>query len=89
MTDPITATKMQRLFVSGEALAKFKSSVSQERIEAILKKSGTELITMIRGIGVHHVRIVGKQSVETVVKRLSAFQEVDYAEANALSHIDR
>jgi hypothetical protein len=88
-TDPTTATKMKRAFVSGEALVKFKPSVSQERIAAILKENGTELITMIQGIGVHHVRIVGKDTVETVVKNLSTFPEVEYAEPNALSRADQ
>jgi hypothetical protein len=88
-TDRPTVTKMKRGFVSGEVLVKFKPSVSQERMDAILKESGTELIKMIQGIGVHHVRIVGKESVETVVTRLSAFQEVEYAEPNLLSHIEQ
>ncbi|HSL03559.1 MAG TPA: hypothetical protein VK901_08485 [Nitrospiraceae bacterium] len=84
-TETTTVTAMKRAFVAGEALVKFKPSVSQERIDAILKESGTELMKMIQGIGVHHVRIVSKESVETVVKRLSAFQEVEYAEPNLLS----
>jgi subtilisin family serine protease len=86
-TDPTTATKMKRAFVSGEALVKFKPSVSQERIAAILNENGTELITMIQGIGVHHVRIVGKDTVETVVKNLSTFPEVEYAEPNYIHHV--
>lgn len=88
-TGTTTATKMKRPFVSGEALVKFKPSVSQERIAAILKENGTELITMIQGIGVHHIRIMGKDSVETVVKNLSTFQEIEYAEPNVLSRADQ
>ena len=88
-TETTTVTHMKRSFVPGEVLVKFKPSVSQERIDAILKESGTELITLIKGIGVHHVRIVSKESVETVVKRLSAFQEVEYAEPNLLSRTEQ
>ena len=88
-TESPTVTKMKREFVSGEALVKFKPSVSQERIDAVLKESGTELMKMIQGIGVHRVRIVSKESVETVVKRLSAFEEVEYAEPNLLSHTEQ
>jgi hypothetical protein len=88
-TETATVTKMKRGFVSGEVLVKFKPSVSQERIDVILKESGTEVMKMIQGIGVHHVRIVGKESVETVVTRLSAFQEVEYAEPNLLSHTEQ
>ena len=77
-----TVREMAQPFVPGEALVKFKPSVSQERIDAILKESGTELIAEIKGIGVHHVRIVGQESVESVVKKLSTFQEVEFAEPN-------
>ena len=82
MAENSTVNTMVQPFVPGEALVKFKPSVSQERIDVILKESGAELITEIKGIGVHHVRIVGKESVESVVKKLSAFQEVAYAEPN-------
>ena len=85
-TESPTVTKMKRGFVSGEALVKFKPSVSQERMDAILKECGTERIAPMNDMGVHHVRIVNKETVERVVTRLSAFQEVEYAEPNLLSH---
>jgi hypothetical protein len=88
-TETTAVTQMKRSFVSGEVLVKFKPSVSQERMEAILKESGTELIAVIKGIDVHRVRIVGKEPVETVVKRLSAFQEVEYAEPNMVSRTEQ
>jgi hypothetical protein len=64
------------------SLVKFKPPVSQICIDAILKEGGTGLLTMIQGMGVHHARIVGKQSVESVVKKLSTFKKVEYAEPN-------
>ncbi|MDE3043180.1 MAG: hypothetical protein KGJ82_21795 [Nitrospirota bacterium] len=82
MAEKSTVRKMAQPFVPGEVLVKFKPSVSQERIDAILKEGGTELIAGIKGIGVQHVRIVGKESVESVVKKLSTFQEVEFAEPN-------
>jgi len=88
-TNTSTVTKMKRGFLSGEALVKFKPSVSQERMDAILKECGTERIAMIKSMGVHHVRIVNKDTVESVVTRLSAFQEVEYAEPNLLSHTEQ
>jgi len=88
-TDTPTVTKMGRGFVSGEALVKFKPSVSQERMDAILKECGTERITVLKGLGVHHIRIVNKDTVERVVTRLSAFQEVEYAEPNLLSKTEQ
>ena len=84
-----TVTPMKRAFVAGEALVKFKPSVSQERMDAILKESGTERIAVIKGMGIHHVRIVNKEAVERVVTRLSAFQEVEYAEPNLLSQTEQ
>ena len=88
-TESPTVTKMKRGFVSGEALVKFKPSVSQERMDAILKECGTERIAPMNDMGVHHVRIVNKETVERVVTRLSAFQEVEYAEPNLLSHTEQ
>jgi predicted Fe-Mo cluster-binding NifX family protein len=88
-SDSSTVTKMKRGFVSGEVLVKFKPSVSQERIDAILKECGTERIAVLKDLGVQHVRIVNKEAVERVVMRLSAFQEVEYAEPNLLSHTEQ
>ena len=88
-TNTSTVTKMKRGFLSGEALVKFKPSVSQERMDAILKECGTERIAMIKSMGVHHIRIVNKETVESVVTRLSAFQEVEYAEPNLLSQTEQ
>ena len=88
-SDSSTVTKMKRGFVSGEVLVKFKPSVSQERIDAVLKECGTERIAVLKDLGVHHVRIVNKEAVERVVTRLSAFQEVEYAEPNLLSHTEQ
>jgi serine protease len=82
MVEKNTVRTMAQPFVPGEALVKFKPAVSQERIDAILKESGTEPIAEIKGIGVHHVRIVGQESVESVVKKLTTFQEVEFAEPN-------
>src|SRR5690349_11449878 len=73
---------MPQSFVPREVLVKFKPSVSKERIDAILKETGTEQIIEIKGTRIHHVRIVGKGSVESVVNQLSALQEVEYAEPN-------
>jgi hypothetical protein len=82
LAETSTVRTIAQPFVPGEVLVKFKPSVSQERIDAILKESGTELIAEIKGSGVHHVRIVSKESVESVVKKFSTFQEVEFAEPN-------
>ena len=58
-------------------------------MDAILKECGTERIAPMNDMGVHHVRIVNKKTVESVVTRLSAFQEVEYAEPNLLSQTEQ
>ena len=88
-TDTPTVTKMRRGFVSGEALVKFKPAVSQERMDAILKECGAERIAVLKDLDIQHVRIMNKEAVERVVTRLSAFQEVEYAEPNLLSHTEQ
>lgn len=88
-TETTTVTKLEWSFVPGEVLVKFKPFMSQERIDAILKENGTERITVIKGIGVHHVRIVGTESVDSVIKKFSTYQEIEYAEPNTLSRADQ
>jgi hypothetical protein len=59
---------------------KFKPGVTPDRIAAILKEHRTELIREIQGTRTYKLRIVTGEAVESVVKRFSALQEVEYAE---------
>lgn len=79
-----TVSTMPRSFVQGEVLVKFKSTVSAEKIDAILKEANTELIAQLKGTGIYHVRILSEESVESVVTKLSSQPEVEYAEPNLL-----
>jgi hypothetical protein len=72
-----------------ELLVKFKPDVPVERVTAILKDTHTELITVLQGGHVYHVRVAGQQSAESVVKQLSAMPEVEYAEPNYAYHLQK
>lgn len=86
---PSPSQSLTPRFVPGEVLVKFKPEVSPERIAGILKETNTELITVLKGTQIHHVRIVGGESVESVVKKLSSIKEVEYAEPNYIRQMQK
>ena len=69
-------------YVPGEVLVKFKPTVSEERIGAILKEHQIEKVDENQGLNVYRTRITSGASVESTVKRLSSLQDVEYAEPN-------
>jgi hypothetical protein len=77
------------LAVPAELLVKFKPDVAPERITAILKDARTELIAVLQGTRIYHLRVTGQQSVESVVKQLSSLPEVEYAEPNYAYHLQK
>jgi fervidolysin-like protein len=84
---PITDQSPLPMRVRSELLVKFKPEVPPERIGAILKDTKAELITVFKGTGIHHVRIVGGESLESVITTLSSYPEVEYAEPNYVQHL--
>ena len=69
-------------FVPYELLVKFKSGISRERIEFILKDSRVDVIAEIQRGRLYHVKILGDRSVESAITKLSSYQEIEYAEPN-------
>jgi hypothetical protein len=69
-------------FLPYELLVKFKSGISQERIEFILKDSRIDVIAEIQRGRLYHVKILGDRSVESALTQLSSYQEIEYAEPN-------
>lgn len=69
-------------FVPYELLVKFKSGISRERIEFILKDSRVDVIAEIQRGRLYHVKILGHRSVESAITQLSSYQEIEYAEPN-------
>ena len=69
-------------FLPYELLVKFKSGISQKRIEFILKDSRIDVIAEIQRGRLYHVKILGDRSVESALTQLSSYQEIEYAEPN-------
>lgn len=69
-------------FIPHELLVKFKSGISRERIEFILKHNGIDILSEIQLGRLYHVRISDDRSVESAITRLTSYQEIEYAEPN-------
>ncbi|MFZ3091915.1 MAG: hypothetical protein WA240_15010 [Nitrospirota bacterium] len=69
-------------YKKGELLVKFKEGVSEEEIKAINKGRGTEVIEVIKGIGVYRLKIINNKSVEDMVEAYSKDPRIEYAEPN-------
>lgn len=80
-SDPFTKSSLPR-FVPKELLVKFNGGVPPERIASILKDNRTDVITEIQHGRLYHIRILDDRSVESAITRLTAYQEVEYAEPN-------
>jgi hypothetical protein len=63
-------------------MVKFKSGISQERIDFILKDSRIDVIAEIQRGRLYHVKILGDRSVESVITQLSSYRDIEYAEPN-------
>ncbi len=70
------------VYKENEILVKFKKGVSEERIEEINGRMGTELVKVIRTVRIHVLQIPEAESVEGMVEKYSALPEVEYAEPN-------
>lgn len=87
--DPVTmsptesqTTRSAPRFVPHEVLVKFKDGISQEQIMSVMTSNQMEIITEIQKGRLYHVRILDSRSVESAVKQLSSYREVEYAEPN-------
>ncbi|MBI5043339.1 MAG: hypothetical protein HZC10_05830 [Nitrospirae bacterium] len=69
-------------YKNGELLVKFKEGVTEEEIGNINKGRGTEVIEVIKGIGVYRLKIISNKSVEDMVEAYSNDPRIEYAEPN-------
>jgi hypothetical protein len=69
-------------FTSNEVLIKFKDGISQWRIASILKDNRVDIVAEIQRGRLYHVRILDDRSVESLITRLTSYQEIEYAEPN-------
>ncbi|MEX5282634.1 MAG: hypothetical protein NW700_13830 [Nitrospiraceae bacterium] len=68
---------------------KFKVGISQEQIAFLLKDNHLEMIAEIQKGRLFHVRILDDRSVESTIKQLTSYQEVEYAEPNYLHEMQK
>jgi thermitase len=69
-------------YAEGELLVKFKEDVSRDRIEEILRQTGTGVTRFLRTLKIHVLRLPPGAAVEDMVKTFQALPEVEYAEPN-------
>lgn len=68
--------------VEGELLVRFREGVTEEKALEIISGKGATVITIIKSIGVYHIRLSRGQDVEGAIKAFSGIPEVQYAEPN-------
>ncbi len=73
---------MSPRFIPHDVLVKFKDGVSRERIASILQENRIDTIAEIQQGRLYHARVADDRSVESVIARLSSYQEIEYAEPN-------
>jgi len=70
-------------YKDGEILVKFKKDVPQERIDEILKETGTGGIKFFQSIRFYLLRIPPGAEVDGMVEKFRTYREVERAEPNS------
>lgn len=65
-----------------ELLVKFKTNVSQQRIDAIIKGQGAEVIRFFRAFNIYYMQAATNLRILQIVDTLNAMSEVEFAEVN-------
>jgi general secretion pathway protein D len=73
---------VNKRFVSGELMVKFKEGVPEEKVRSIISQHGAKVIKFMEKLGVYLLKLKEKQSVEEAVQEFSDLPEVEYAEPN-------
>lgn len=74
--------KVEKQYVEGELLVKFKEEVPAEKAFSIISEKGASVIKFIGDIKVYHIKLRKDQKVEEAVEEFSSIPEVHYAEPN-------
>ncbi|MDH5768041.1 MAG: hypothetical protein OEZ31_03675, partial [Nitrospirota bacterium] len=74
--------KVERQYVEGELLVKFKEDVPAETAFSIISEKGASVIKFIDNIKVYHIKLRKGQDVEEAAEEFSSIPEVQYAEPN-------
>jgi len=74
--------KVEKQYVEGELLVKFKEDVPAEKAFSIISEKGASVIKYIDNIKVYHIKLRKDQKIEEAVEEFSSIPEVHYAEPN-------
>jgi general secretion pathway protein D len=74
--------KVEKQYVEGELLVKFKEEVPAEKAFSIISEKGALVIKFIENVKVYHIKLRKGQNVEEAVEEFSNIPEVQYAEPN-------
>ena len=69
-------------YVRGQILVKFKDGTDEQAIETIQRELSLKTIRVVHAPNLFLMKILNGSSVETIMKRLQDFPEVEYAEPN-------
>ncbi len=69
-------------YVRGQILVKFKDGTDDQAIETIQRELSLKTIRVVHRPNLFLMKILNGSSVETIMKRLQDFPEVEYAEPN-------
>jgi len=74
--------KVEKQYVEGELLIKFKEEVPDEKAFSIISEKGALVIKFIENIKVYHIKLRKGQGIEDAVEEFSSIPEIQYAEPN-------
>jgi len=69
-------------YVRGQILVKFKDGTDEQAIETIQRELSLKTIRVVHAPNLYLMKILNGSSVETIMKRLQDFLEVDFSEPN-------
>ena len=75
-------TMLEKQYIEGELLVKFREGVSNEKALDIILKQSASVITFIENINAYHIKLRPGQGVEDAIKEFSSIPEIQYAEPN-------
>ena len=74
--------KVEKQYVEGEILVKFKEGVTDEAVEEIITGKGVSVIKIMKHVRVYLIKLGEGRNVEDAIREFSLIPEVEYAEPN-------
>jgi hypothetical protein len=83
-----SSTEERGEYVPGEVIVKFRTGVSQARIETLLGELKLDVRKSLGLEGTYLLRITDGSAVPDTIERLGALEEVEYAEPNRITRLE-